>query len=68
VNNSGRHHEDLMALLQPAETALAELRTAFDGPADFEPSSTLSGPAVPGINSRAISQNDADALLDGLGL
>jgi len=55
-------------IMQRVESALAELRVDVGFAPRDNPDSGLSGPAIPGIDSRAFSQNDADDLLSGLGL
>ncbi len=57
-------------IVHHVEAGIAEIGVVIDDkPQPQDPErSRLSGPAVPGLDMHAVSQNDADDLLSGLGL
>lgn len=63
---SGQLIRRVAGVVQRVESALAELGAAASPP--HRPAVALAGPAVPGVDHAAVSQDDADALLAGLGL
>lgn len=72
---SGQLIKRVVGLVQGVESALLEMLRASGGltPAPAAPTVSgprpmvLEGPAVPGLNSTTVSQQDADALLSSLG-
>lgn len=63
---TGQTIRGVARLVERVHAALAALGLATD--AAREPTSGLSGPAVPGVDRHTVSQDDADDLMSGLGI